>query len=195
MNLTPRLQEAINHAARLHRNEVRKDQEQTPYFTHLVSVTILIANYTDDEDVLIAALLHDSIEDVPNVNSEYIELHFGKRVAELVNVVTEPKPIDVEHVTAEEYWYQKKHAYLNQLKAGDVSALYIAAADKIHNMRSMADGYNKSGEVHLHKFVSGALQKQAWFYAEVEKILQSRLNSPILEEYRAELLRFRSLTK
>lgn len=193
MNLTPRLQEAINHAARLHRNEVRKDQEQTPYFTHLVSVAILIANYTDNEDVLIAALLHDSIEDVPGITAEYIESHFGPQVAKLVQTVTEPKP-NIEHKTAEEYWYEKKHAYLNQLSQGDAFALYIAAGDKIHNMRSMMDGYHKNGEDHLRKFVSGALEKQAWFYTEVEKILLNRLDSPILQEYRDELARFSALS-
>lgn len=192
MILTSRLQEALNHAARLHRNEIRRDEEQTPYFSHLISVAIIISNYTEDEDILIAALMHDAVEDVPGITIEYIKSIYGERVATLVQAVTEPKP-DILGKSVEEYWYEKKHAYLHSLQSGPVEALYIAAGDKIHNMRSMREGIEKHGRDHLRKFVSGAIEKQLWFYHEVEHILTSKLKSPLVDMFKEELRKFELL--
>ncbi len=63
--LTQRLREAINMACRLHPNQVRKADEGLPYISRPFSVAWILSSYTDDEDTIIAGLLHDILEDVP----------------------------------------------------------------------------------------------------------------------------------
>lgn len=62
--LSPRLRCAINAAARAHRDQVRKGSG-IPYVSHVYAVMFLLSQVTDDEDILIAGLLHDTLEDVP----------------------------------------------------------------------------------------------------------------------------------
>ena len=69
MSLTPRLMRAIDTAAVSHRDHVRKGSG-IPYVAHLYAVMHLVSQATGDEDVLIAALLHDTLEDVPEVYPE-----------------------------------------------------------------------------------------------------------------------------
>ena len=62
ISLTPRLQQAITQAATSHDGHYRKGSTK-PYVTHVVSVMLIASEYTDDEDILIACLLHDIMED------------------------------------------------------------------------------------------------------------------------------------
>lgn len=78
----------MNTAAWAHRHHVRKGGG-IPYVSHLYSVMYLLASVTNDEDVLIAGLLHDTLEDVPEeYNSAQLEADFGPRVRELVEELT-----------------------------------------------------------------------------------------------------------
>ena len=58
-----RIEQAIKAASVLHREQVRKGSVPFPYITHLFAVAMIASDYTDDEDVIVAALLHDTIED------------------------------------------------------------------------------------------------------------------------------------
>ena len=135
MNLTPRINNAIKLAAHLHRNQTRKDANKTPYISHLVSVALIVATVTDDEDSIIAGLMHDSLEDVPGYTYDQLVKDCGVRVADIVTHVTEP--LDANKQDDEQLpWLERKEAYLSNLRSGGMEAAIVSCADKIHNTES-----------------------------------------------------------
>jgi len=89
---------AADAAARWHVHQRRKGSAQEPYINHLLEVASLVAEATHgkDPDLVVAALLHDAIED-QEVPRELIEREFGKRVAEVVSQVTDDKTLPKEN--------------------------------------------------------------------------------------------------
>lgn len=87
-----RLTKAFNFAAQKHSEQRRKGPDAAPYINHPAKVADLVSQHTDGNDVnlIIAALLHDTVEDV-GVTFEEIEQEFGKDVADLVGEVTDDK--------------------------------------------------------------------------------------------------------
>jgi len=91
MKLTPRISDAINYASKLHSKQFRKGDSTLPYVSHLFAVAWILSEYTDDENIIIAGLLHDSLEDIEGYTYEDLESDFGKRVADIVLNVSEDK--------------------------------------------------------------------------------------------------------
>jgi guanosine-3',5'-bis(diphosphate) 3'-pyrophosphohydrolase len=95
------LLEAIAFAGRAHRNQLRKDNK-TPYFSHVVRVAFIARHVfgIDDERVLIAAVLHDTIEDT-TTDFDEIEEHFGSEIAGWVALLSKDKRLpDLEREVA-----------------------------------------------------------------------------------------------
>jgi guanosine-3',5'-bis(diphosphate) 3'-pyrophosphohydrolase len=116
-------------AARKHRDQRRKDAEGTPYINHPIALANVLANEADVGDVvvLIAALLHDTIEDTATTAAE-LELHFGAAIAVIVVQVTDDKTLP----KAERKRQQIVHA------AGvSEQAKLVKLADKICNLRDI----------------------------------------------------------
>ena len=88
---------AADAAARWHVHHRRKGSAQEPYINHLLEVASLVAEATqgEDPDLVIAALLHDAIED-QEVPRDLIEREFGRRVAEAISQVTDDKTLPKE---------------------------------------------------------------------------------------------------
>jgi len=174
MIYTPRLENAIRIASQYHHGQFRKEHDELPYVSHPFSVASLVSNYTDDEDIVIAALLHDTVEDTHMEHDELIKL-FGERVSELVDGVSEPK--------GDMPWKERKDVYLEKLQTGSLDALLIAAADKIHNMQSKHRIYSDQGKEFVQS--TGLLnEKYIWYHGTVCDIVKERLKgSPIVELY------------
>lgn len=121
---------AADAAARWHVHQRRKGSAQEPYINHLLEVASLVADATGgaDPELVIAALLHDAIED-QEVPSELISREFGDRVAAIVAEVTDDKSLD----KAERKRLQIEHAP----KKSDAAKL-IKLADKTSNVRAIA---------------------------------------------------------
>ena len=68
-----RVEQAIRAAAILHKNQLRKGSAPLPYITHLVAVAMIAGDYTDNEDVIVGALLHDTLEDTDYTSTELQE--------------------------------------------------------------------------------------------------------------------------
>ena len=179
MQLTPKIQYAINRSAELHNGQMRK-VSKSPFFTHPFSVAIILSSYTEDEDVIVAGLLHDVLEDVPKYRYEHMKKEFGERIASIVKGVTEEKSPRTKR-TAKETWMERKETYLKKLKKDSYEAMMISAADKMHNLRSMIDEYRKSGEKIWAKF-NAPEERKLWFYGEVLNVLKDRLDNPIVKE-------------
>lgn len=180
MKLTAKIQKAINLSSRLHYKQNRKGDDNLPYISHPYSVAWILSNYTDDEDVIVAALLHDVLEDVDAYYYKDMERDFGKRVAEIVKGVSEEK--DEKDANDETIsWQSRKDKYLEILKNSSKESLLIASADKIHNLQSMIDAYQRKGDSFWDNFNSPK-DKKLWLYREVLKLVKLKLDSPIVKE-------------
>lgn len=172
-----RVEQAIKAASILHRDQCRKGPIPYPYITHLMAVALLLHDYTDDEDVLVAGLLHDTVEDT-NYTLLELEEDFGKKVRELVSTVTEPAGKGNEELG----WKQRKYVYYTQLKKGKDEALLIAAADKIHNMRSVVETYVELPDDFIVS-CGGSLLERVQQYQRLANLFNSRLKNPIVQEF------------
>lgn len=172
-----RLEQAIRAAAVLHKDQKRRGKLPLPYITHLAAVAWLVSDYTDHEDTVIAAWLHDTLEDT-DYTAEELEEDFGRDVRRIVETLSEPKERDGKKLP----WKERKLAYLEQLKAGPDEALLVAAADKIHNMRSIVEEYYDNHEGFIKDF-SGSLDERAMRYQDLSNLLNRRLQNDIIAEF------------
>ncbi len=123
--------QAISFAAKKHKRQKRKGADEEPYVNHVLEVANLLANVgkVDDFDVLIAAVLHDTVEDTATTEAE-IEGKFGAKVSKMVMEVTDDKSLP----KAERKQLQIEHA--PHLSNG---AKLIKLGDKISNIRDVTD--------------------------------------------------------
>ena len=139
MNHTPQIKKAIQFAARKHHGQFRNEAEPLPYITHLFSVALLVAEDGADDDVVTAALLHDTIEDTGTTREE-IAVAFNERVAQIVESVSEDTSLA---------WKARKDAYLTRLAQASSDAVLVATADKIDNIESKIEALETEGEAIL----------------------------------------------
>ena len=173
-----RIEQAVRAAAVLHKNQVRKGDMPYPYITHLFSVAFMLQDYTNDENVIVAALLHDTIEDTDYTLDELQE-DFGGTVRDIVSVLTEPgRKANGQDLP----WRDKKKAYIKQLANGPTEALLIAAADKAHNMRSAVEAYYDNLSQYSKDF-GGTLDERLEQYQAFANLLNRKLQNDIIHEF------------
>ena len=170
MNHTPQIKKAIQFAARKHHGHLRQEAEPLPYITHLFSVALLIAEDGADDDVVTAALLHDTLEDTETTREEIVDA-FNERVALLVELVSEVKEKDGRKLD----WKERKTAYLANLETAPTDAVLIAIADKIDNIESKLEAFEKEGEALLARWKQ-PVGEYLWYHGEVLRIAQARLS-------------------
>jgi GTP pyrophosphokinase len=123
-----------------------------------MGVASLVLEAGGDEDLAIAALLHDVVEDCGGAPMlKQVRRRFGKRVAHVVDgctdADTEPKPP----------WRERKEKYLRHLKTADADTLLVSAADKLNNIRSILSDYRAIGESVWSRFNAGR-EGTLWYY-------------------------------
>jgi guanosine-3',5'-bis(diphosphate) 3'-pyrophosphohydrolase len=122
---------AFEVAQAAHKGQLRHSGE--PYITHPIAVAKILAGWHLDPQALMAALLHDTVEDTRTTKRE-ISKHFGKPVAELVDGVSKIDRIEFEtlqHAQAENF------RKMLLAMARDVRVILIKLADRLHNMRTL----------------------------------------------------------
>ena len=125
--------EAYEFAAEFHRDQRRRSGE--PYINHPVEVALILASDLQmDEDVICAALLHDTVEDTPATLDD-VAGRFGDEVAELVDGVTKLTSIDVDSMDAKQALNLRK---MFLAMSHDIRVVIIKLADRLHNMRTLA---------------------------------------------------------
>lgn len=166
-----RYQEAMQFAAYAHRKQMRKGAD-IPYIVHPIECSMIVSSITDDEDVIIAALLHDVIEDT-EFDYDDIKQKFGTRVADLVLSETEDKR---EGQSKEETWYIRKKETIEHLKAADHDAKVICLGDKLSNIRASIRDYETSKDEFWQRFNQSDPELQGWYYESVGLILSQELS-------------------
>lgn len=176
MNHTPQIKKAIQFSAKKHDGLYRRDGAQLPAITHPFSVALLVAEDlpaqaggTDDEAV-IAALLHDTLEDTDTTSDE-IEKEFGSAVRELVEAVSEPKRDASGRALS---WRGRKEAYFRQLETAPETALVIMAADKIDNIESKIAAFEAEGPSILKRWSQPA-SEYLWYHGAALELAKRRI--------------------
>ena len=160
---------AVDFAARKHRDQRRKGVASEPYINHLAEVAFLVAQTTEGNDlvVVIAALLHDTIEDTKTTHEE-LEREFGQAVAALVTEVTDDKALPK---------LERKRLQVEGAEAKSKRAKLIKIADKTSNLRSIVDsppvGWDSERQREYFdwafRVVAGCRGVNAWLEQEFDK--------------------------
>jgi len=164
--LTPRFAEALQLAYSLHHAQMRKGTG-TPYMAHLLSVCSLVMYHGGDEDLAIAALLHDALEDASDrITSEQIGEEFGQKVKEIVQLCSDTPP-DFRG-GQKEPWRVRKDRYLSHIKSGKDTPelLLVSVADKVDNANAIVRDLKKVGDSVWKRFNAGK-DGQLWYYREL----------------------------
>jgi (p)ppGpp synthase/HD superfamily hydrolase len=175
LRLSDRFTRAVDYARELH-TEFRKGT-RVPYMAHLLGVAALVMGETDGripvtEDMVIAALLHDIVEDkggLPRLKD--VEAQFGADVARMVAGLSDTFAEDHDR---KEGWEERKKAYIDRLKHEDEDVLLISIADKLYNARAILDDYRVVGMEVFERFKRGAGQ-QLWYLDELVKAFEPRM--------------------
>ena len=173
--LGERFEDALQFAAGAHRTQVRKGSG-IPYVGHLLGVCSLVIEDCGSEDEVIAALLHDAVEDQGGHNMlEHIRARFGDQVAQIVEACSDtmenPKPP----------WRTRKETYLEHLAHQSQSALRVSLADKLFNARAILRDYRVVGDEIWARFRTGQ-DDQLWYYRQLADRFTTLLPSPMATE-------------
>lgn len=171
--------EALIFACRKHSGQRRKLSE-TPYFLHPMEVATIVGTMTDDQNLIAAALLHDTVEDT-DTTLEEIRENFGKRVSLLVMTETEDKR---ENLPPEATWRMRKEEtllILESTKDIDVKKLWLG--DKLSNIRSFCREYRKNGDAFWNKFNQKDPSQQEWYYRRIADALSELSGYDAYKEY------------
>lgn len=130
MNDISRLLDAIVFAAERHRNQRRKDAEATPYINHPLTLARMLAldGGVADIEVLVAAILHDTVEDTETTEAE-LRARFGDRVADIVLEVSDDKSLPKQ---------RRKELQIENAPYKSFGAALVKLADKTCNLRDVA---------------------------------------------------------
>lgn len=176
--LTERYDAALKFASDAHRRQLRKNGD-VPYLSHLLRVSGLVLDYGAHEDVAIAALLHDVVEDCGGLAAlEKMREKFGDDVAEIVLSASDSTAADSKNKAP---WRERKEAYLRKLETCGDAAVLVSACDKLDNATSLLRSLtNCDAATILSKFNAGR-ESQLWFYDSVLAVLKKR-QSPVASE-------------
>ena len=177
---------ALALAARAHRDQLRKGTD-LPYIAHPVHVSIILMRHGFAEDLAIAGLLHDVVEDT-DTSLAQIAAEFGDDVARLVEAVSETKAANGVELP----WEQRKAEKLAHLHAAGPDVAALKAADAIHNLRSIIADLQRIGPAVWDRFKRGPQPSLGYYQAILEGVRAKLGVHPIvaeLEQALAELSR------
>lgn len=164
--------EAAVFAEKAHRGVFRKGTD-IPYITHPMEAAVIVSAFTDDDEMIAAALLHDVMEDA-GVTTEELEAAFGHRVAMLVMDESEDK---------RRTWQERKSDTVRHLHGASMEIKILALGDKLSNMRSTARDYLIVGDSIWQRFNEKDKRKHAWYYWGIAHALKELEGHVYYKEY------------
>jgi len=191
MLYSSKINDAIRIAARAHDGRYRKGST-IPYIAHPIAVALITQKYIDDEDVFVASILHDILEDVPEdtYSRNDMQKDFGTDILGIVEDVTEP---DISEPT-EAAWLERKRSYINHLAdISDIRPLIISTADKLHNMSEIIREYENVG-AEVWNLFNADRRREIWFYEAVLAVLKDKvIPQAAIEDYEEILAKLKKL--
>lgn len=157
-----RIVKAFEVAYNAHKGQTRKGTI-IPYIVHPMDVASILMKAGVGEEVVLAGLLHDVVEDTPMTIKEVREM-FGEEVARLVKGVSEPEELAKKPDEQKRgNWVERKQHTIDFIRTADVKMKILSCADKLSNIRSMIEDYNIMGEDLWNRF-NAPFEKQKWYY-------------------------------
>lgn len=138
---------ALSEAFHWHAGQVRKNSG-LPYVIHCIEVAHVIEQIGFNEDCVIAALLHDSLEDTA-IPADRIRQFFGDEVLGMIMGLTETK---LNHDGKKRPWIDRKRDHLKRLQQSPISVRAIALADQWHNLQSVMRDWAEGDESFWNAF-------------------------------------------
>jgi (p)ppGpp synthase/HD superfamily hydrolase len=183
LHLTDRFSRAVDYARHLHIE--RRKATRIPYMAHLLGVASLVMGeagqvpFAVTEDMVIAALLHDAVEDHGgSTRLADIRCNFGPNVARMVEGLSDAF---TEDPSEKADWDHRKQAYLQRLPQESPETQLISAADKLYNSRTILDEYRAIGPRVWDRF-HRSRDQQLWYFHELLKVFKSAGTNRIVEE-------------
>lgn len=160
------LNHAIHFATDRHAGQLRKGTT-LPYIIHPLETMTILASMNADTNLLIAGLLHDTLEDTDTTDEELL-VQFGEDVYTLVKGHSEDKS---------QSWEERKLRAINELQKGTLRLKMLVMADKTANLRSMYFDHKLVGDKLWERF-NAPKEKQAWYYSRIQAALQELKDHP-----------------
>ena len=182
----------INHAfafaAKHHDRQVRKGTRM-PYLTHPANVALMLTRYGRDEATVVAGILHDVVEDCvrDGYTREMLERRigekFGENVLEIVLGVTYRQVDDDDVELSRE---ERKADYLARLSTANEAALWVCAADKVHNASTILSDLRRTMDPQSvwSRFSAGREGTIQWYADVLNRLDEIGFKAPIVEELR-----------
>ncbi len=165
---------ALAFVATTFRYVTRKDGG-TPYLWHLLAVAAMVGEGGGDEDQVIAALLHDYLEDIDGGSSAVLSSRFGAHVAGLVEALsdttTRPKPP----------WRERKEGHVARIRVASGEVKLIALCDKLHNCQATRRDLKAIGDAVWQRF-NASPKDTLWYYRAMRDAIAEGFSHPFLRE-------------
>jgi len=179
MIYTERFRKAIRFAIKTHEvyQKQKRKGKDVAYIAHPLTVGLILLKAGASEDVVIAGILHDTIEDsVPEkkVTRDMLAERFGENVAELVVHVTEKdKSLP---------WDERKRAALAEMDSFPPEAILVKSADVIANDNEILEDYDTGGDATFARFSAPKEKIIAHALKTIEKLLEKQPDSPLADD-------------
>lgn len=173
------ISKAMMFAIAAHSGQYRKDS-RTPAIIHAMEAAVIASTLTADQEVMAAALLHDTVEDT-DVTADQIQAMFGRKIADLVANETENKR---REMSSESSWMIRKQESIQDLQAAaDINVKILWLSDKLSNMRSFFRMHGQKGDAMWENFNQKDKKKQEWYYRSVAQAIPELADTPAYKEY------------
>ena len=190
--MTTGYSDTVNHAfafaAKHHDRQVRKGT-RLPYLTHPANVAIILTRYGRDERTVVAGILHDVVEDCvrDGLSRETLEQRIGEKfgtdvLVTVLGVTYRRVNDDGVELSSDE----KKDDYLARLNSAEEAALWVCAADKIHNANSVLSDLRRTVDPNSvwSRFNGGRPATVKWYRQVLDRLGEVGFEAPIIDELR-----------
>lgn len=179
MIYTPKIQQAIKFATKTHEvyQKQKRKGKDIPYITHPLTVGMILAAAGASEDIIVAGILHDTIEDSTDekkVTAEMLKQRFGTNVSNLVRSVTESDKT--------KSWDERKKEAIEHTKLFSNDSLMLKSADVIANNSEMLEDYRQLGDVAFERFNAPRNKKLNSTIELIDTILNAWPDNPLSED-------------
>ena len=168
-----KFKQAMDYAEKMHHGQIRKGTD-IPYIVHPRKVMEILMDNKCSDEVIIAGILHDTLEDTP-AQPEEIEILFGKEVLVLIQAETEDKTRS---------WKERKAHTINHLANSSLGVKLICCADKLSNLLDMIHDFESCGEKLWERFnAPDGKDDIAWYYKGIKESLHDLKDYKMYKEY------------
>ena len=179
---------ALAFAAKHHDRQVRKGT-RLPYLTHPANVALILTRYDRDEPTVIAGILHDVVEDCvrDGYTRQMLEQRIGEKFgADVLDTVLRVTKRQTDDEGVELNRDEQKEDYLARLSSASESALWVCAADKLHNANSILSDLRRTVEPDSvwSRFNAGKEGTVQWYRDVLARLETIGFSGPIVDELR-----------